>query len=140
MKEEEEFGPIEQEIIKEETQKSAGERSKFLPKIQTAKVKASILNILRGVRRPKIITLIILFGIGLLVYLGLTLMTTRQEKEETKPSTQETPTVPSATSDASLTNIAQKVEAYGQKIDSLDNFQKKLAKPIVDLAIDFKGE
>lgn len=138
---EEEFGPIEQEITKEEIpQKSAGEKPKTLPKIQIAKVKASSLSILNGLKRPKIITLIILFGIGLLVYLGLTLMTTRQEEEETKLSTAETPAVPSATPDATLANIAQRVEAYGQKIDSLDNFKKKLAKPIVDLEISFEEE
>ena len=138
---EEEFGPIEQEITKEEIpQKTAGAGPKSPPKINFAKILQVALNILKGFKRPKIVTLIILVGIGVLVFLVLSLLTVKEEREVTKPQFQETKTPPSPTSDASVANIAQRVETYGKKVAALDNFKKKLTKPIVDLEIDFEEE
>lgn len=137
---EEEFGPIEQEIVKEENPQEAAEPSKPVPKKEPAQISKVATNIFKGLKRPKIVTLVILLGLGVLVFLSLNLLMVKQQEREQEPGLPQTQISPSPSTDPSLANIAQRVETYGKKIDTLDNFKKKLAKPIVDLEIDFEEE
>lgn len=137
---EEEFGPIEQEITKEETPVKTKETSKSSPKIEMAKLLQVLTSLALHLKRPKIITLAILIGVGFLAWLALNLQSLKQQETAVEPSLTANQASPIPSTDPNLANIAQRVETYGKKIDTLDNFKKKLTKPIVDLEIDFGEE
>ena len=132
-------GPIEQEIVKEEnfakTPKAAGVKlTEKLPKIN---LRAWLFRL----KRPKFATLAILLGLVIIIYLGLLLLKadSQQQQPEEQPQAELPKSTPQASStDPNLSTISQRVNYYSQKIDSLDNFQKELERPIVNLEIDFE--
>ena len=97
----------------------------------------SIKNWPSHFKKPKFITIVILAGVIFVIYLGLSLLSTNT----TQPPQSQTQVLvspsPQASGDPTASTISQKVNSYIQKIDDLDNFQKKLRRPIVNLAITF---
>lgn len=132
---EEEFGPIEQDIIKEEPQ-TPETKTPFPSRFP--ELLAKIPNLRLSVKKPKAITLIILVLAIFLIYLALNLLGQKQQENNALPQVEQTQQSPPPSQDPSLANITQKVEAYGKKVDSLDTYKKRLTKPIVDLEINFK--
>lgn len=132
---EEEFGPIEQEIIKEEAPETN-------PKTSSANKVSQIISRISKViflfKKPKIITLLILVLSIIVIYFALTLLGQKQKEGSLLPKIQETQPSPETSQDPTLAGIAQKVQNYSKKIDNLESYRKKLMKPIVDLEINFK--
>lgn len=132
---EEEFGPIEQDIIKEEMP-AASAKTPSASKIPA--VLSKIPKIIFQVKKPKIITLAILVLAIFVIYLSLNLLSQKQKEGSLLPKVQETQPSPETSQDPSLAGIAKKVESYSLKIDALESYKKRLIKPIVDLEIIFK--
>ena len=130
----EEFGPIEQDITKEEKQTSEVKTSpNRFPKLLT-----NIKSLALSIKKPKAITLVILALAIFVVYLALNLLEQKQQEDRTVPKVEQTQPSPQASQDPLLVNISQRIDNYSKKIDSLDTYKKKLIKPIVDLAISFE--
>ena len=99
---------------------------------------ATVKSALKNIKKPKFITLGILIITAAVVILAMNLAS-QEEKEET-PTTQAqiaSPS-PSPSGDSSLENIAQRVKAYTDRLDNLQEYQKKIIYPIVDLEINFE--
>ena len=123
-----EIGPMGEEIVQEENLNSQEDTASQKPD----KVQA-------GFKRPKLLTLIILFSTIVLIIVGLNLLSKRNQEETSQaPTFTKASSSPEASANPTNENIAQRVKTYNAKLDSLDGYQKKLQKPIVDLDISFK--
>lgn len=131
---------IERDIVEEqktqEAPKSAEEKSQSAPAGLFSKAK----SVLKGLRKPKFITLAILLITLAVSLLALNLMSKKEEVVESFPQAQVNSPSPQGSADPTVENIAQKVKTYNEKLDNLDNYQKKLSYPIVNLDISFEKE
>lgn len=91
-------------------------------------------------KKPKFITLGILLIVLVVIVLALNLMSQKEESEEVTAPPQTISQSPSPSTDPSLTNINQRIEAYNKKLDNMQDFRKTLSYPIVDLDISFEKE
>lgn len=141
----EQTGLMEEEIGKED--KIASPKQ---PQITTDKTKNKILfgpiqlfnwakKISLGIKRPKIITLVILFSVMVATYTALALLAS---KKEPPPITETAGEIPSPTpkkiTDPKLIEIANEVENLKTEIDKQEAFSKDLFPPVLDLNISFK--
>lgn len=124
--------PMEQEIIKEENiEKGLPLRMQTLP--------TRLKNLTTRLKRPKPITLIILFSTVILISVALNLVSKNNQDKGITPTAFQTSTPsPEGSTDPGTENIAQRVKLYNEKLNSFKNYQQSLEKPIVDLAISFK--
>lgn len=132
---EEEFGPIEQDITKEE-QAVSGVKTPIPSRIP--KLLSKIKGLIFSIKKPRVITVIILTLAIFVIYLSLELIGQKQQEEAISTKVREDQPSPETSQDPTLANIAQRVESYSKKIDALDSYKKRLTKPIVDLEIMFK--
>lgn len=134
-------GTMEQEIVTEENLPQAQQSPEIklkktfqAPKISTEKIKAGIKNF----KRPKLITLVILFVTLVIISIGLNLLSKKNAEEITPPPAFQNSSQPESSPDPNAQNISARVKIYNTKLDALMDFSKKLQKPIVDLDIEFK--
>ena len=99
----------------------------------------NLKNLILHLKKPKPITVTILFVSLVLISIGLNLLS-KKNAEETPNNSSTALTSPSPTqsADPNTQNVSARVKAYSTKLDKMDNFQKNLQKPIVDLDISFK--
>ena len=133
---------MEQEIVKEENLESSGETptdGPKKPKLELKKTTETLRTFSKHLKRPKSITIAVLFLTVILISVALNLLSKKnQEIITTSTESQTNLPSPEATASTSNENINQKVKSYTNKLNSLDNYQKELQKPIVDLDISFK--
>lgn len=137
-----EIGLMESEIVEEENTSTptskTDEKTKKKIKIHPANILGFLKNLVFSFKKPKIITLFILFASIIVVYAGLTLLSVKQK--ETEPSIAkieaESPS-PQATIDPDLAQIQKRVEEYNQKLNNLTSL-KRPAAPQVNLNIKFE--
>lgn len=135
MTRDEDFGPIEQEITKEEPKEAKVDNAK--PK-SLPKIFSNIPKLALFFKKPKIATIAILVLSIVVIYFALSLIGQKPQEENTIPNAAQTLPSPETSEAPSLNNIAQRVDTYSKKIDALENYAKSLTKPIVDLEIDFE--
>lgn len=99
-----------------------------------------IKQIAQFAKKPKFIALGILLFVLVVVILALNLMSQKEVEEEAAAPPQTISQSPSPSTDPSLTNINQRIEAYNKKLDNMQDFRKTLSYPIVDLEISFEEE
>lgn len=107
------------------------------PKIQISKLFSTLKQKVLFLKRPKFITIIILFLIVMIIYVGLVVFLAKQPKENIDraiviPSS--TPQVNAKDLPAEITN---KKDAYYKDLEILDSDLKNSAFPQVDLNITF---
>ena len=133
---------MEQEIVKEENiTPQENETAKNPPKlnVQPKKILERLKIIALHLKRPKLITIIILFSTLVVIAIALNLLSKKNQEEIlSPPAIQTNSPSPQASGDISTQNITQRVKTYNSKLESLDNYQQKLQRPIVDLDISFK--
>lgn len=123
--------PMEQEIVKEENLNNQENTPKNPPKVNIQPKK--VLD------HQKLITIIILFSTIVVITIGLNSLSKKNQEEiSSQPLSQTNSPQPAAPADTNSQNIAQRVKTYNSKLESLDNYRKKLQRPIVDLEISFK--
>lgn len=134
---------MEQEITKEENLKA--EPSETSPKkaprinIQSKQVFSLLKTFVLRFKRPRMITIIILFSTLVLVSIGLNLLSKKnQEAASNSVTFQNNSPSPETSTNPNTESITKRVKVYTDKLNSLDNYQQKLQKPIVDLDISFK--
>lgn len=129
------------EIIKEYrrpelgTPKSEGSGEK-IKKFTGAKLSA-VKSALSNIKKPKFVTLGILLATAIVVILAMNLVSLEEKEQPPTVSQEISSPSPTPSADTSLENIAQRVKTYSDKLDSLEQYQKKLIYPIVDLDISF---
>ena len=96
-------------------------------------------SFLTRLKKPRVFTLAILFLTIILISIALNLLS-RKNKEDVipPPDFQSSAPSPNTSQEPSTENIAQRVEIYNKKLNTLKNFNEDLPKPIVDLDISFK--
>ena len=137
-----EIGLMENEIVEEENVSTptpkTDEKTKKKIKIYPANILGFLKSLVFSFKKPKIITLFILFASIIVIYAGLTLLSVKQKDE--KPNIAkieaESPS-PQATVDPNLAQIQKRVEEYNQKLDNLAS-PKRPSAPQVDLNIKFE--
>lgn len=132
---------MEEEIIEEGNpqEKKQGPASKIkLPKIKVRSLAPKVKNFILNFKRPKLITLITLFTTLVLISLALNLLIQKTQTQNAQQQASQQISSPKATAEETNSSISQRVKSYEDELDHLDNYQKKLAKPIVDLDISFK--
>lgn len=126
--------PMEEEISSEEIAAEASQQQEHKSEIRLPKIKLHFTF-----TKPKIITLVILFMIILATYFALLLLSSNKPKDElTIIPTNTTSYSPKPSVDPQTADLINKVETYNKKLDTLDNYQKKLAPPSVQLDISFE--
>lgn len=89
-------------------------------------------------KKPKIITLIILFASILVIHLGLKLLSTPDQEIVQIPIIEKASPTPKTTIDPELEKLAKEVSTYNNKLGALDNYLKKLSLPATELDISFE--
>ena len=127
-------GPMEQEIINEENIPEPVNQKNEGPKLKLPKIKINLT-----LKKPRLITLAILFGLIVVIYLGLILLSSKDQNEiVTAPPLVTTTTSPKSSINPQFADLSKKIESYNNKLDNLDDYQKKLALPQVQLDISFE--
>jgi hypothetical protein len=90
-----------------------------------------------GHRKTQIISLVILLLTLVVISIALNLMSQKEQEEVIVPETYVASPSPSASTDPSLENINQRVQEYNEKLDNMDNYEKCLTNPIVELDISY---
>ena|SRR3989344_4065499 len=128
--------PMGQEID-QEPEEAANNQKQQNPKLMD--ITAKLKNFLLHLKRPKPITLIILFVTVILISIALNFLSKTNKEEAVTPAAfQSGSPSPNSSVDPGTENIAQRVKVYTEKLNSLKSFQTDLPKPIVDLDISFK--
>lgn len=128
--------PMGTEIVEESPKNPTVQK---LKKPNLAEISKRLKNILTRIKRPKIVTVIILFMTIVLFSIALNVLSKKNAGEVVAPPVFNTNSPsPEASQDPSTENIAQRVKIYNEKLNNLKNFNQDLPKPIVDLAISFK--
>ena len=136
-----EIGPIEEDILIEDTQAEETQKPKTgkikIPQINPQQLLQKIQNFLISSPKQKFITLILLLGSIIVIYLGLLLISAKypsSTKQETQPEQQ-----PKTQTEEQrvLSELNQKIQDYSKRLNSLDHYRQKLTQPIVDLDISF---
>lgn len=129
---------MEQEIISEENFNQEGKSMpkksvRISPREALGKARNFILNY-----RPKITTIGLLFGTIFVLYLAFVILSLRNQGEQLPPlPPPEKKTEVQKKTDDTKDSIDQKVQEYSDMLEKLDNFQAKISRPIVNLAIRF---
>src|SRR3989344_3634738 len=127
-------GPMEQEIITEENISEPVNQKNEGPKLKLPKIKIHLT-----LKKPKLITLVSLVGLIFVIYLGLLLLSSKDQDEiVTAPPPLTTTTSPKSMINPQFADLSKKIESYNNKLDNLDDYQKKLALPQVQLDISFE--
>ena len=129
------ISPMEEEIASEEV---TNEENQKRPE---PKSKAGIpkMRLHFTLTKPKIITLVILFMIILATYFALLLLSANKPEENLSSIPTNTTTYsPKPLVDPETAALINKVETYNKKLDTLNNYPKKLAPPSVQLDISFE--
>lgn len=102
----------------------------FLQKLKTALFK---------IKGPKVIIIAVLVLIIIAVYLAL-MLASKQTAEEFANIDNLRKVSPTAQTliDPHIVNLTNKIEAYNDKLDDAESFKKRLAKPTVELDINFE--
>ena len=132
------FREMEQEIEKEEAQQdenaSLSKMPGSLPKNTYQKIKNTVL----AIKKPKIITLIILLLTILTIYAAMSLISKKQPDQLVQMTTSEVSAPsPKSVVNPAIESLNKNLENYSKKLNSLTNFDEKLNEPIVDLEISF---
>ncbi len=137
-----ETGVIEGSIATEENftpelQKIKKAKASKIPKVELAKIIAGVKQKILSLKKPKFITIIILFVAIILVYVGLVVFLAKQPKENQNPSV----ILPSSTPGVYTKNlpdeITNKKTQYYQDLESLDGDLQNLFFPQTDLNMTF---
>jgi len=130
-----EIKPMEEEITSEETVPQTNQQEKEQkPKVKLPKIKLHFT-----VTKPKIITLVILFMIIMVTYFALLLLASNSQENNLPATVTDTTSYsPKPSIDPQIADLTNKVDAYNKQLDTLDNYQKKLAPPSVQLDISFE--
>ncbi len=137
-------GLMEQEIINEENTKivpppvQQQNQKSQTTKIQPQKIFSAFKNILISSRKPKLVTLILLFIMILVVYFALILLSQRQKEIPQVPSLTTQNFSPKTSQNPQVSNLNAQISAFNSKLDALDNYQKKLSLPSTELDISFE--
>lgn len=135
--------PFEEDILIEDTSEQEGantqpKKSRIkVPQFKLENILLKIQKIALTSPKQKFMTLILVLGIITVLYLGLILVSTndqKQARQELEPS----PETQTQTENKILSALAKSVEEYNTRLENLDNYQKELGQPIVDLDISFK--
>jgi len=127
-------GPMEQEIINEENIPEPVNQKNEGPKLKLPKIKINLT-----LKKPRLITLAILFGLIVVIYLGLILLSSKDQNEiVTAPPLVTTTTSPKSSINPQFADLSKKIETYINKLDNFRDYQKKLAAPQVQLDISFE--
>ena len=127
-------GPMEQEIITEENLPNEEIEKKKDRKIKLPKIKIHLTF-----KKPRLITLVILVGLIVVIYLGLILLSSKDQNEiVTAPPLVTTTTSPKSSINPQFADLSKKIETYINKLDNFRDYQKKLAAPQVQLDISFE--
>lgn len=127
-------GPMEQEIINEENIPEPDNQKNEGPKLKLPKIKIHL-----SLKKPRLITLVILFGLIVVIYLGLILLSSKGQNEiVTAPLPLTTTTSPKSSSNPQFADLSKKIETYNNQLDNFRDYQKKLAPPQVQLDISFE--
>ena len=126
--------PMEQEIITEENISEPVNQKNEGPKLKLPTIKIHLT-----LKKPRLITLVILFGLIVVIYLGLILLSSKDQNEiVTAPPPLTTTASPKPSINPQFTDLSKKIETYNNKLDNLDDYQKKLPPPQVQLDISFE--
>lgn len=127
-------GSMEQEIINEENIPEPVDQKK-----EGSKLKLPKINIHLTLKKPRLITLVILFGLIMVIYLGLLLLSSKDQNEIVTTYQPVTATAsPKSSIDPQFADLSKKIETYNNKLDNFRDYQKKLAPPSVQLDISFE--
>ena len=125
---------MEETISSEEISETNGKENE-----QTSKGRIPQIKFHFPFTKPKIITLVVLFMIILAVYFALLLLSSSKPEDDLSAiSTKTTSSSPKPSVDPQTAALLNKVETYNKKLDTLNNYPKKLAPPLIELDISFE--
>lgn len=141
----EQTGLMEEEILKEEEQTTAFKQAQMeQKKKKTAKLSLQLFynfakKVVLGFKRPKIITLVLLFSAVVVIYTALALLASKKQPEEIiQPTVELSSPSPKTITDPTLLKIAQDVNKFKSELVKQEGFSGDLLPPILDLDISFK--
>jgi|SRR3989344_6397191 len=142
----EQAGLMEEEILTEDDKLSSLKQSGDSGKNKSKNTKfdpyelfTSLKKLALSFKKPKIITLIILFASILAIYSAFALLAAKRQPEVITQQNLEFPSPsPVEISDPGLIQIASDIDKFKQEVDKQENFSSELFPPVIDLEISFK--
>ncbi|OGD88570.1 hypothetical protein A2693_03650 [Candidatus Curtissbacteria bacterium RIFCSPHIGHO2_01_FULL_40_12] len=140
----EQTGLMEEEILKEEEKFATPmQPDNKEDKIKSKRAPIRLYDLAKkaalSIKRPKIITLFLLFAIILAIYTALALLASKRQPEEITQTTIETSSPsPEVVTDPALIKIANDIDNFKLELDKQEGFSSDLFPPILDLEISFK--
>lgn len=139
-----EFGPIEEDILiedteeKEEESQSPKKNAAKIPKIDLQKLLLSTPNFFLKSPKKKFTALALVLGIIIVIYTGLLLLSIKNPSQNKQESEPEQSPKTQTQEEKTISELARKIEEYNIRLNNLDNYSQKLAQPIVNLDIGFE--
>lgn len=142
----EQTGLMEEEILKEEDKLSSskqsgdsGENKSKNTKFDPYELFTFFKKLALSFKKPKIITLIILFASILVIYSAFALLAAKRQPEVITQQTLEFPSPsPMEITNPGLIQIASDIDRFKQEVGKQEDFSSDLFPPIIDLEISFK--
>ncbi len=140
----EQTGLMEEEIAREDKLAQQNPKqttpAKTKPKaIDPQAVFARTKKIILGIKRPKILTLTILFAVLLTAYTALALLASKKEPPPiAEPQLEIASPTPKQITDPRLLEIADNIEEFKTELEKQEKLTDEFLPPIIDLNISFK--